>query len=707
MGEVFERVLDMSLVGCYSILIVMAVRFILIKCERKYVYYLWFAVFLNLCIPLSFRGMFSLIPDALADFSVRNAVEDALEPEGQGMGENAGIPGVAANLQGVTPGVGTMAGIPENIAGFPEAAEDSEGDRVVHLAASLWLFGMIIVCFWNLTGILRLKKRISREHWVSIIPRSGIVEVEGLDTPFLWGLRNPMIYLPVGMEQEERRYVTAHEMYHRKRKDYLAKLAVFLVVTIHWFNPLVWAAYALFCRDMEISCDEAVLLQFHGNIKKQYAGSLLKYAATQNGFILSPLTFGEPAVKSRIKNVLRFKKRGILISILAGICVAGVAAGLLLRPSGEEPEENNTVGSTPQIQESQESGGGNDQESPAAGSDQDPSQAPESGTEQTEANEPEAIDYYGSYQVTDYVTLGIGALSSDEMLGWMGCLLEYDQDRVSFEDAILENPQYIETIVSREEFETSFRGSGGGYTFEALGIQGDSLLYVEIGDSYAFGSSFYVCDKNSILILLDGVFFKAERGERPSIVLTDDGKEFLRAMCYYLPEFAGYASMDEDFWRDFLFFSYTSTGLDEDGVPVPIYGEAEYVTVYREDLGFDEGEIKISETWVREYVQLVFGIEMPEFYPAFENMEPGRTALYYQDGYYYIGVSDFGEVDYQYKDMEVYQERWEAYAWVSYDVLYINDDWEWESEGTVSFHLYSADNSNGFIILGKYSEDVG
>ena len=344
LGELFRKVLDMSLIGCYSILIVMAVRLLLSRFERKFTYYLWFVVFLNLCIPFSFQGVFSLIPNFVAEFSVSDAVEDVLDSHAQVEPDAATIPAMSDVVVDIDNNYNYASGNQYG-AGYPsqDLAEETT-PLTIRIASGVWLAGITVLLMWSLIGMLRLKKKISRDNWIRFSNRQGIAEVAELDTPFLWGIFKPTIYLPTDLEPEEMRYIVAHEQFHKKRKDYLIKIAVFLVVAIHWFNPLVWAAYTLFCRDMEISCDEAVLLEFKENIRKQYAGSLLKYAARQSGFVFSPITFGEPAVKTRIKNVLRFRKRGIVISVLTVLCVVSVAAGLVLRPSAEERMPQETSG---------------------------------------------------------------------------------------------------------------------------------------------------------------------------------------------------------------------------------------------------------------------------------------------------------------------------------------------------------------------------
>lgn len=364
-GIFLEKILNMSLIGCYSIIVVCLVRLLLLKCGRKYAYYLWLIAFFNLCVPLSINSIFSLIPNSVAEFSVTDRMADSIEqrtfislqPEaGLTEGPAAGLP-VSVNMadREVPEMLNVLSQTGQLVRQGNTAEEEAQGTnskepdrgrnhlqaarqmRTVMVAAEiLWLGGIAGITLFNLFNILRLQRRIHAGTLVRWDARRRIAEMEGVDTPFLWGLFHPVIYLPAGMEREERRYIIAHESCHKKRKDHLVKIIVFAVTVIHWFNPLVWLAYALFCRDMEISCDEAVLAENGQNLKKQYAESLLKYAAGQNGYAMMPITFGEPSVKARIKNVLRFQKKSVAVSVFALICVLGVVLGLACRPSGND-----------------------------------------------------------------------------------------------------------------------------------------------------------------------------------------------------------------------------------------------------------------------------------------------------------------------------------------------------------------------------------
>lgn len=366
-GEILKKVLEMSLMGSYSVLVMLAVRFLMGKLERKYVYYLWLVVFLNFCIPFSFHGKYSLIPAAVADFSLsenrERDVPDHILISAEDMDrETAGNRTAALEKEPAYPEVSKgvqekpdPAGVSESIQQKPDSGEAEYLSALYGavwrrgaLAQRVWLAGILMILLWNLAGIFRTKRMIARKKWTAFSDKNRIAKVKDLPMPFVWGLFRPIIFIPSDLEKEEQCYIVAHENCHRRRRDPLIKILAFLVVSMHWFNPFIWLAWALFCRDMEISCDEAVLAESGKNIKKQYAQSLLKYAARQNGYQTLTLTFGEPSVKTRIKNVLRFKKRNAAITVIAGICVVVIALGLLVRPdreskTGQKPPQSSVT----------------------------------------------------------------------------------------------------------------------------------------------------------------------------------------------------------------------------------------------------------------------------------------------------------------------------------------------------------------------------
>lgn len=177
--------------------------------------------------------------------------------------------------------------------------------------------------------------------------------------------------------------------------------------------------------------------------------------------------------------------------------------------------------------------------------------------------------------------------------------------------------------------------------------------------------------------------FESQHKTNETFKLTDKGKLFLTHMCVQLSDFDSQSTMDEQFWRDFIFYSYTSSSPEDEQMQL----------IYREDLGYDETVFKVPLQKVKSYAELVFGIEMPDIRPSFEDMEEGQTSCYFKDGYYYIGVSDFPDCQYTFAGCETF----DTYAVVKYDIIFEGE----KNEGTVSFTIVPQDNENGFIIRSK------
>lgn len=171
-----------------------------------------------------------------------------------------------------------------------------------------------------------------------------------------------------------------------------------------------------------------------------------------------------------------------------------------------------------------------------------------------------------------------------------------------------------------------------------------------------------------------------------SVTLTDEGKAFLAQMCMEVNDFDSIQAADENFWRDFLFASYTGASSEN----------AATEQVYREDLGFDETVVKVSLQEAQERVKLAFGVDLPDLKPAFEDMEEGQTSFYYQDGYYYIGVSDMPDYQYTFSECTPDQE-----GGTNTIVKYTADFMGENNVGTVIFCITPENNENGFVIRSK------
>jgi bla regulator protein BlaR1 len=197
----------------------------------------------------------------------------------------------------------------------------------MEIAAVIWLLGIAVILCYSIVSYFRLKIRLS----TATLFKDNIFETDRIKTPFVLGFIRPKIFIPTGLAQKELDYILKHEQVHIKRKDYIIKPMAFLAVVLHWFNPLIWLCYFLMSKDMEMSCDESVIKQSREDIRASYSHSLLSLSAKQSGFLI-PLAFGESNIKSRIKNVLNYKRPVFLGVFIAVILVLAVSVVLVTNP---------------------------------------------------------------------------------------------------------------------------------------------------------------------------------------------------------------------------------------------------------------------------------------------------------------------------------------------------------------------------------------
>ncbi|MDD4834296.1 MAG: M56 family metallopeptidase [Lutispora sp.] len=306
MSELFLTVLNMSLTASYVILFVILVRLLLKKAPKIIAYALWGVVAFRLIIPFSFESMFSLMPRNTNAVPIPHDIIYQQSPQ-----INSGIEVVDSFVSQSLPAPTVGASVnPLQI--------------YTEIAAYIWVIGIIALLVYNLVSILILKRQLKNAQLIE----QNIYEFKNLKTPFVLGLIRPKIFLPVGLNATERSYILLHEQTHIQRKDHIIKILAFLVLSIHWFNPLVWIAFVLMSTDMELSCDEQVLKEMHEDIKKPYANSLLSLATGRHIINGSPLAFGEGNVRGRIKNVLNFKKPTVWIIVVSIALVAVLSVGL-------------------------------------------------------------------------------------------------------------------------------------------------------------------------------------------------------------------------------------------------------------------------------------------------------------------------------------------------------------------------------------------
>lgn len=322
MAEIFQKALNMSIAAGWLILAVVALRFVLKKAPKRFVLLLWAVVGLRLALPWSIESALSLIPSAQT------------LPEGI-MLERAPVldTGISALNGAINPGF-TAAFTPEL------GASANPLQVLLPIAAALWMLGAAAMLLWALVSWLRLRKRV-RE---AVRLEENVYECE-IASPFVLGLFRPRIYLPFSLENGERELVLAHERAHITAGDHIIKPLGWLLLAAHWYNPLVWLAYALFCRDIELACDERVVRGLSLSDRADYSQALLYLSRPRGGVRACPLAFGESSVKGRVKSVLSYKKPAFWLVLLAVVVCVGAAVCFLTDPKEEaEPVDDGDGG---------------------------------------------------------------------------------------------------------------------------------------------------------------------------------------------------------------------------------------------------------------------------------------------------------------------------------------------------------------------------
>ncbi len=319
MEKIFLQIVNMSITSCYVILAVILLRLLLKKTPKIYSYALWSVVLFRLICPFSFENVFSFI-----SINTRTIPQDIVYTQ---------TPQIHSGITVIDRVVNNSLPVP------PTGASVNPIGIWITLGKTIWLIGLAILITYSIFTAVKLSKRLKTAELIS----DNIYEARNIDTPFVFGIINPKIYLPSGLSNIEKSYIIKHEEVHIKRFDHIIKPFSFLVLSVHWFNPLVWLGFYLMSKDMELSCDEKVIKEMGSGIKKDYSSSLLSLSTGRRLISGSPLAFGENNTKSRIKNILNYRKPRFWVSILGIVVIVVAGIGLLSNPKGKEAETNNPI----------------------------------------------------------------------------------------------------------------------------------------------------------------------------------------------------------------------------------------------------------------------------------------------------------------------------------------------------------------------------
>ena len=304
MTDLFLRILNMSISASYIVIALLLLRFPLKKAPKWICVLLWGIVAVRLICPISAESILSLIPSA--ETVNPNIMTDSFQ------GVNTGIPELNSAIE---PIIKELA--------MPQQNGKSALQLLIPILSAVWISGCFALLLYTFVSYMKVRRKIG----TAVLLRDNIYQSEAVVSPFVLGLIKPQIYLPFSISEKDMEHVIAHEKAHIYRKDHLWKPLGFILLTAHWFNPLMWLGYILLCRDIELACDEKVIKNLDRNAIADYSEALLTCSVNRRMIAACPLAFGETSVKSRVRTVLNYKKpafwiiiAAILTSIIVAVC---------------------------------------------------------------------------------------------------------------------------------------------------------------------------------------------------------------------------------------------------------------------------------------------------------------------------------------------------------------------------------------------------
>lgn len=318
MGEIFLKLLNMSITASWLIVAVLGIRLLFRKIPKWVTCLLWGVVAIRLIFPFSIESECSLQPSA-EPIKSSTIVEGEVVPF---------VPSIDSDLGIVE---NTVNPILVDTFAYQETESAAPLQVFTGIAGSVWLCGMIVLLIFAAASMIRLRLCV-RE---AILYKENNYICDAVKSPFILGIVKPRIYLSSALNEEEMDYIIAHEKAHLRRKDHLWKPFGYLLLCIYWFNPLCWVAYIMLCKDIELACDEKVIRDMNFEDKKEYSRVLLSCATQRRLVMACPLAFGEVGVKDRVKSVLIYKKPSFWIVLISMVACVVMAVCFLTDPKND------------------------------------------------------------------------------------------------------------------------------------------------------------------------------------------------------------------------------------------------------------------------------------------------------------------------------------------------------------------------------------
>ena len=317
--NLFLIILNMSITASLVAFAVIIVRFFLRRAPKIFSYILWTAVAIRLLIPVSFTSSLSMLGFVKFQKKTDTGFMEFI-PQEIGMEK---IPVVDMGIKEISHFINSSLPVATPM------ASANPMQIIVWIGSLIWFTGIVILVLFSILSYLKIVGKIR----TATLVKDNIYETDQIDTPFVCGFLKPKIYIPIGMSNHERSYILLHEKIHILRRDYLIKPFAFMLLIIHWFNPLMWLSYALMSKDMEMSCDESVVNKMGHQIKGSYSTSLLTLSVSKKGLLTgSPLAFGESDVKARIKNILTYRQPSKRMVVAYILIIITLVVGCIANP---------------------------------------------------------------------------------------------------------------------------------------------------------------------------------------------------------------------------------------------------------------------------------------------------------------------------------------------------------------------------------------
>lgn len=330
LNTVFLKILEMSLAASLAIAVILLVRLCLRRVPKVISYALWGIVLFRLLCPISIETAVSILPETVPVAENYQLEEEPIDV----VGATVAAYQAAGDVLNGGIGIQHVPTTETDAAGNTHYASATWSEVWLLFGSYVWLAGIAVMLIRATVQTVKLHRRL-----VGAMPmEKGVYLADHIDSPFVMGLIRPRIYLPSALQESEREYILLHERHHIRRGDHVTRALAFLALCLHWFNPLAWAAFILSGRDMEMSCDEAVVRRLGGEIRADYAASLLRLTTGRHTIAPTPLAFGEGDTSGRIRNLSKWKKPLLIVVVIAVVVCVVLAVCLLTDPIAEKQE---------------------------------------------------------------------------------------------------------------------------------------------------------------------------------------------------------------------------------------------------------------------------------------------------------------------------------------------------------------------------------